>query len=368
MTMYAFRILTEHRMRYILTSLGISFCALLMLFLVAIYKGVSYGSVEYVISSDADLWVLQEHATNILRSTSLLPASYREDLKKIKGIESVSPVLFILASVKINKTDATLYLAGFDPVTGIGGPPEIIKGRNIKYDDEIVLDKAFAAKNKIRIGDKIPVRKDSLTVTGISTGTNMFVVQYAFISLDEAYKIIGFKNIVSCCQVHVVPGVAPENIKSEIYSGLKNITVFDKETFLNNNIREMESGIMPLLYIVTLISSIVLTAILSLILSISVLEKRKDFAIMKAVGSPRGFVTGLIVSQSVILSMTGLSIALILFFPMIAIVEKISPEVSAKTSIYQMLIVSAGVLIISLISSALPIRKIRKIYPLEVFM
>ncbi len=366
--MYAFSILTEHWMRYILTSLGIALCALLMLFLVSIYKGVSYGSVEYVIASDADLWVLQEHATNILRSTSLLPATYQDDLKKIKGIESVSPVLFILASVNLNKLNATIYFTGFDLKTGIGGPPEIIKGRNIKYDNEIVLDKAFAAKNKIRIGDKIPVRQDSLMVTGISTGTNMFVIQYAFISLDEAHKIIGFNNVVSCYQVHTVSGTALGNIKSDIYSTLKNIVVFDKTTFLNNNIREMESGIMPLLYIVTLISAIVLTAILSLILSISVLEKRKDFAIMKAVGSPRGFIAGIIISQSVILSLTGLAFALVLFFPMVAIVEKISPEVSAKTSVFQMLVVSSGVMIISLISSVLPTRRIRKIYPLEVFM
>jgi len=366
--MYAFNILTEHLVRYILTALGIALCTLLMLFLVSIYKGVSYGSVEYVRASDADLWVLQEHATNILRSTSLMPATYGEDLGKIRGVKSVSPVFFILASVKLNKGDATLYLTGFDPDTGKGGPPSIIKGRNITGDSEIVIDKAFAAKYRISIGDKIVIRNDSLIVTGISGGTNMFVIQYAFISLDEAHKIIGFKNVVSCYQVHIFPGASTDSIKSEIYAGLKNIVVFDKVTFMENNIREMESGIIPLLFIVTLISAIVLTAILSLILSISVLEKRKDFAIMKALGSPGRFIPGLVIRISLILSLTGLVLALILFFPMTGIVEKISPEVSARTSVFQILIVSAGVIVISLISSILPNRRIRKIYPLEVFM
>jgi putative ABC transport system permease protein len=137
---------------------------------------------------------------------------------------------------------------------------------------------------------------------------------------------------------------------------------------MENNIREMESGIIPLIFIVTLISAIVLTAILSLILSISVLEKRKDFAIMKALGSPGRFIPGLVIRISLILSLTGLVLALILFFPMTEIVEKISPEVSARTSVIQILIVSAGVIVISLISSILPNRRIRKIYPLEVFM
>jgi putative ABC transport system permease protein len=366
--MYAFNILTEHRVRYVLTALGIALCALLMLFLVSIYKGVSYGSVEYVRASDADLWVMQEHATNILRSTSLMPATYRDDIEKVEGVKSVSPVFFILASVKIGNNDATLYLTGYDPETGKGGPPSLIKGRNILSNNEIVIDKAFAAKNRIEIGDKISVRKDTLTITGISTGTNMFVIQYAFITLDESHRIIGFSNVVSCYQINLIPGANTENIKKNLYKGLKNIVVFDKASFIENNIREMESGIIPLLFIVTMISAIVLTAILSLILSISILEKRKDFAIMKALGSPAGFVPGIVIRMSLILSVTGLILALILFFPMTGIVEKISPEVSAKTSVIQILLVSAGVIVISLISSVMPNRRIRKIYPLEVFM
>jgi putative ABC transport system permease protein len=367
--MYSFNILTEHPVRYILTALGISLCALLMLFLVAIYKGVSYGSVEYVRANDADLWVMQEHATNILRSTSLLPAAYEENLKKIQGIKSVSPVFFILVSVKLkNDQNASLYLTGFDPETGKGGPPAIIKGRNIKSDNEIVLDKAFAAKYKIKTGDKIRIRDDSLTVTGISTGTNMFVIQYAFISIYEAQTIIGFKNVVSCFQIFAYKGSDIEKIKSDIQSGLINTAVFDKSTFINNNIQEMESGIIPLLFIVTLISAIVLTAILSLILSVSVLEKRKDFAIMKVLGSPRGFISCLVIRVSMMLSLTGVILALVLFFPMIGIIEKIFPEVSAKSSVIQILVVSAGVMIISLISSVIPNRRIRKIYPMEVFM
>jgi len=365
--MYALNIITEHKLRYLLTALGISLCTLLMLFLVSIYKGVSYGSVEYVRSSKADLWVLQEHATNILRSTSLLPTSYQEDLSKIHGIKSVSPVFFILASIKIKNYDATLYLTGYNPESGIGGPPVIIKGRGILSDNEIVLDKAFAAKYKFRIGDKVPIRNDSLIVTGICTGTNMFVIQYAFISLKKAQEIIGFKYVVSVYQVCVAPGADLGNIKSEIYSGFKNIVVFERGKFIENNMREMESGIIPLLFIVTLISAIVLTAILSLILSVSILEKRRDFAILKAIGAPQGFISDLVIRLSVILSVTGLILGLALYFPMITIVEKISPEVSTRTSVLQILVVSCGVMSISIISSFLPNMNTRKIYPLEVF-
>jgi putative ABC transport system permease protein len=130
----------------------------------------------------------------------------------------------------------------------------------------------------------------------------------------------------------------------------------------------MENGILPLFFIITLITAVVLTAILSLILSVSVLEKRKDFAIIKALGAPQGFITGLIMLQSLFLSVSGLVLGIILFFPMISLIGQITPEVANTTSVGQIVLVSAGVLLISVISSILPIRKIRKIYPLEVFL
>lgn len=365
--MYALSLIYEHKVRYLLTAFGISLCALLMLFLVSIYKGISYGSVEYVRLSNADFWILQEHTTNILRSTSLLPASYQDGLSEIKGIRSVSPVFFLIASVKIRKQNATIYLTGFDPETKIGGPPIILKGRNIESDKEIVLDKAFAAKYRLNIGDKIVIKDDSLVVSGICTGTNMFVIQYAFISLKEAQNIIGFNYAVSAFQVFKEPGSSLDDIRSDIYSDFKNIAVFDRVTFIKNNLEEMQSGIIPVLFIVTVISAIVLTAILSLILSITILEKRLDFSIMKALGSPPGSVSGHVLRLSVILSVSGLLLALIFYFPMVDIVESISPEIEAKTSVLQILLISSGVIAISIISSILPNIKIRSIYALDIF-
>ncbi len=366
--MYAFKLLIQNRQRFILTSLGIALCTLLMLFMVSLYESVADGCVEYVRTSKADLWVLQKHATNILRSTSLLPSTYETDLNNTDGVSSVSPIFFIFASVPIRGENATFYLTGFDPATGVGGPPRIVAGRTIQTDNDIVLDKAFAAKYQLKIGDRIPVKDDSLTVCGISGGTNMFVLQYAFISLNEAHNVVGFHYVVSAYQVKILPEFRVKDVQANIYAKLKNIVVFDNETFVQNNIHEMENGIIPLFFIITLITAVVLTAILSLILSVSVLEKRQDFAILKALGSPHGFITGLVLLQSMVLSCTGLVTGVILFFPMISIIGKVTPEVANTTSIGQILLVSAGVLLISVISSILPIRKIRKIYPLEVFM
>lgn len=365
--MYAFRTLFKQAGRYIITSFGIALCVILMLFLLAIYRGVSDGSVRYIRQSDSDLWVLQRHTSNILRGTSILPRRKGNVIKQIPGVKLVSPVLFFSASLKIAATSGTVHLTGYDIKTGQGGPPELFKGNELKADNQIILDRSFAAKYKIHLGDKIPIKDDTLIVTGLSSGTNMFVYQYAFITLKEAYSLIGFSDIVSCFLVKVEAGSDPLTVAEHIRSEVSDVAVFDRYTFLQNNIREMESGFLPMLYVIAIIGSIVLTAILSLILSVYILEQRRDYAIIKALGAPRGFISGIVLRLSLILAISGMAIAICLFFPLIKVVEMVTPEVAAETSPGQMLIVFIVLLVISLISSFFSILKLRNIYPLELF-
>jgi putative ABC transport system permease protein len=365
--MYAIKILLNQYLRFIITVFGIALCVILMLFILSVYKGSADGAVQYIRSSNTDIWVLQNNATNILRNTSLLSSSYGQTLTGIEGIRSASPVLFMLASVKTREHPASIYLAGYDLQSEKGGPPSITMGRNISNDNEIVLDHSFAAKYKIRTGDQVFIKNDTLIVAGLSSGTNMFVLQYAFITLGKAKELFGFSGFVSAYLINTYPGIENKEVINNIKEKIPNSAVFDNSSFLENNNYEVKSGILPLLFIVALIGGIVLTAILSLILTVYVLEQRKDYAIMKALGASAGFIPGMIVKQSLILAGCGMIMALVLFFPLCNLVEKISPEISAVSSFLQVVLVTIGLAVISLISSLIPGLKLRNIYPLEVF-
>ena len=365
--MYAVKTLLNQYLRFIITVFGIALCVILMLFILSIYKGSADGAVQYIRSSNTDIWVLQNNATNILRNTSLLSSNYDKTLEAIEGINSASPVLFLLASVKTREHPASIYLAGYDLQSGKGGPPAIIKGNNISKDNEIVLDHSFASKYKISIGDQVFIKNDTLIVTGLSSGTNMFVLQYAFITLSKAKELFGFSGFVSVYLINTIPGAEFTDVIKNIKEKIPNSAVFDNSSFLENNNYEVKSGILPLLFVVALIGGIVLTAILSLILSVNVLEQRKDYAIMKAIGGSAGFISGMIVKQALLLALCGMTLALILFFPLCNLVERISPEISAVSSFHQVILVTIGLAVISLISSVIPGFKLRQIYPLEVF-
>lgn len=364
---YAFRILANQRLRLILTVCGVALCVILMLFLLAVYGGVREGAIEYIDQNKADLWVLQQNSWNILRGTSLLSTGHGRALMQIPGVESASPVLLLLPGIQRKEKNATVFLAGYEPASGLGGPPHLIHGRSVLTDDEIVLDKAFAARLQVTLGDTVMIKGEPLQVVGISEGTNAFVIQYAFVTLQRAQYVGGLSTLVSCYLVKVRKGHSLEDVSEGIREGLPGVEIYDHPTFLENNIQEMESGILPLLFIIAAIGAIVLTAILSLLLSVSILERRKDFAVMKTLGSPKYFLPRTVLEQALIIAGLGCGLGLALFFPMCRFIELITPEMEPQSSVFHVLFILVSVGIISFVSSLISIQKLRRIYPLEVF-
>jgi len=129
----------------------------------------------------------------------------------------------------------------------------------------------------------------------------------------------------------------------------------------------MESGMLPLLFIIAVIAAVVLTVILSLLLSINILERRKDYAVMKILGSPDRMLVKSVLGQAMMLGMSGSAVGMALFFPLCAAIELIAPEMSPQSSMDQLFVVFLSVSFISAFSSLISIQRLRGIYPLEVF-
>jgi ABC-type antimicrobial peptide transport system permease subunit len=363
--MYSIRILTAQPLRLTLTVAGIALCIVLMLFLLGIHRGVFIGSVEYIQKNLADLWVVQENTTNILRGFSLLRTGHGDLLKTIDGVTQVAPVLFLLCAVEREGRRATVYLTGYDPALGKGGPPALNQGHNVRNDDEIVLDKSFAAKQGIGVGDRVTLRGESLVVVGLSSGTNAFVIQYAFVTISRAQKLSGFPSLVSCFLV--TSSIPKAELRTRIREDVPGVDIYTQEEFMANNIREMESGLLPLLFTIAAIGGLVLVAILTLLLTINILERRTDIAVMKALGVPDSSLTRLVLALAFLISGAGTALALATFFPLAFTIECLAPEVTTSTSSLHIILAITMVAAISVFSALVAARRTHRIYPLEAF-
>jgi len=364
---YSFRFLRKQPTRTLFTIAVGSLCAVLILFLMSIYRGVEVGSMNYIRYNNADLWVLQEGVTNIMRGSSILLSAHGDALNRVEGVSSISPVLFVLGQAKANGHESTVEVVGYSPISRFGGPPKIISGRNVNSDGEIVLDRSFAAKCDIGVGDSIIIHRQKLRVVGISTGTNMFVIQYAFTTMEQARIILGYPSVVSCYLVKISNRVSALAIAKQISENDPGVDVYTTADFDKNNLIEMRAGFLPILWIISFISTFVLVAILTAILTMNITESRKNFAVLKALGSPPSFLPRYIRGQATILSVSGSLLSLLVFFPVSSLLERLVPELSMETSVQQVIILQIISLVIGFVSSVISGRRLRKIYSLEAF-
>jgi putative ABC transport system permease protein len=367
MSRYAMRILKSQPNRLLLTVGGIALCIVLMMFLLSVYSGVADGCLEYIRQNDVDLWVLHRSSNNIMRTSSVLPVSAGARIRRLAGVASASPIMLLLAVIQKGERSATVFLTGFDETSGVGGPPHLVAGRSVEDDLEIVLDVAFARKMGFAIGDNVVVQDDTLRVVGISTGTNAFVIQYAFVTLRRARQIVGVPSIATCFLVTTEEHADAAAVAGTIRGHLPMTSVYDHSTFVANNTREMQAGFLPFIYTIAAIGVVVLTVIVSLLLTITVLEQRRDFAVLKTLGAPMSFLPRLIVEQGVLLAAAGYAVALVLFFPMVTLVQRLTPEIATRVSPTQIALVAVAVAILSVVSSLISLRRLRRIYPLEAF-
>lgn len=368
MIRHAWRYLAFRPSRSILIITGVGLCTVLMLFLVSVYRGVSDGTLDYVRNNRADLWIMQENATNIVRGSSLLLPKQGQVLTHIGGIRSASPILLTLSVVKVSDRSGTVYLVGYDPAAEWGGPPAIVEGGEVQTDNEIVIDDRFAAKMQLVVGDTVYINRAALRVVGLATGTNAAVIQYAFVTLKTAQKLFGQVKIVSAYLVSLESDADTDRVIATVRQVLRDASVFTHAEFIENNRREMQSGFLPFIVAVCTISVVVLVSILSLLLSILILERRTDFAVMKTIGAPAFALPLLVLNLAAIIAVSGTAVGLVMYPVVTQLVQWISPELCPRTTGREFAITTTSVLLACVVAALIPLRKLRSIYPAESFI
>jgi len=193
------------------------------------------------------------------------------------------------------------------------------------------------------------------------------VIQYAFVTLPRAQAFIGLPSLISFVPIRFKPGVDERSALAELRRRNPQLNFFDDAAFVRNNVLEMQNGFMAFLFIIAVMGACVLTVILVLLFSLSILERRRDFVIMKALGAPRAFVPSLVLSQAALLGGSGAVLGTALLFPVKWAVRALSPELETGVYPFHVAVVAAAVIAISVASSALSARRLSRFYALEAF-
>jgi len=362
------RMVSRDWIRFFVTVSGSGVALSLMLFLVGVYGGVKSESNGYVESRPIDVWVAQSNTTNLIRSTSFLDLYWYDTLLESPSVGSVAPLLRLITTLTINGTVYTAFVCGIEP--GVPATrPTLTVGSGELAPGEIVVDRAFARRTGLTIGDTLLVQEEPFRVAGISTGTNAVITQFTFISMTDARNLLpkSLRNIVSFLLVAAKPGVSPAALAADLRERAPSLNVFTAEEFSVNNLDEMRTGLLPILATVAVFGGAVGAAVLTLLLYGSMLERREDYALLKAIGASRSFLTLLVFRQCLTVVIWGFGFGLLTYAVMKPVLMQFVPILTISLSWRAATLIGLAAIVMGLLSAWLPLSRLERIYPGEVF-
>jgi len=368
MTGIAWRNLVRERTRLAISVGGVAFSVLLILLLQGLYTGVNEEAARYLRSVGADVWVGQSGTRGGFgHSVSVLTTDMRDDIAAVAGVSSVAPLLGRPVVVSTAEgAEADVFLMGYDPQAA-GGPPAMVEGEEVPGPGEVIVDRVFAQTEGVGVGDVLEVSAQELRVAGIGSGGSSLLTQYAWAPIDDVARIAGTPGIVSYFVVQGSEGTEPSALADAVRSGVTGTVTTTGDEFVDDSTADIRESFVPILFVLVVIAVVVGTAVIGLTIYTSVLEKRREYGVLKAIGFSNRRLLGIVVRQALIAAAFGFVAGVGLTVGVSSLIERLLPEFVTVLQPVHLVLVAVASLAMSTFASLLPVRPLTRLHPAEVF-
>ncbi len=331
--------------RFLLTALGLGLLLATVMAMGGVYQGLVIEALSIVRASGADLWVVQKNTNGPFAETSRIPDDVYRVIRGVPGVREASPVAFQSLQFRVGAKPFRVQLIGYR-LGGLGGPAAVIAGRPIvqsRYEMVIGRDARLPLGTEIAIG-RLVFRIIGLTEGIVSSSGD----PVAFVSLQDAQEIQFSKaneavrndrarleadlranpalagvpatalapivqntHLANAILVHLEPGADAQAVQAHIerWNYYRALTAAQQEELLAKSVVERGRQQTLLMRGILLVVS---TVIIALIIYTMTLEKTRDIATLKVVGTPDRTIAALILQEALALGLAGFALGAVL--------------------------------------------------------
>jgi putative ABC transport system permease protein len=356
------RNLTAERARLGISISGVAFAVLLILIVLALYRGWSRAG-ELFEELPGQLWVVQHGTSDPFHSVSLLTPQDVELIKEVPGVAATVPVLSRQMTLHTGSGETSVRLMAL-------GPPAdaiVTDDRYLPESGTIVIDRTLSRKTGLGVGDTLLLRDKELTVSRVSPPGGDVLSQFAFVSFEDANSIFGVSGVVNYAMVILKEGSDAESAAAEIGRGNPGVTVFTSGEFAESVRKEIDESFIPIILILVIIGFVVGSAVVGLTIYTATIERARDFGVMKALGASSVFLYRVVLTQSVALTAIGFVAGVLAALATARLAERAVPEFATDFQTGDIAFVLIVAVVMSVVASVMPVRRINGIDPAMVF-
>ena len=256
-------------------------------------------------------------------------------VREVEGVEIAAPQVF-LASLKADCCSVKIQVIGFDPETDFFVRPWI--GQS--YSQELgELDVVTGCKVEANVGENIRIYDERCKVVGklAPTGTGLDTAVYCgmdtmkiLLKAAEAkgvwHKVTSDPDddVISAIYVKVKDGYNIDEVNSKIQGHTRKCSAVRTKSMLTD-VSDSLAGISKT--VTVLIAAIWALALVILLIAFAMIagERKREFAVLRLLGSSRTMLIGLVLKESALCSLAGgalgVLLASLIVFPFTTLIE-----------------------------------------------
>jgi putative ABC transport system permease protein len=383
--------------KFVFTGVGLGLLIGVTLIMAGVYRGMVDDGKALLDNSGADLWVVQQNTLGpYAESSSIFDDAYRQ-LLSLASVEQATNITYLTMQVASQIGDVRAMVVGIAPSaypTPLGWPLHLVSGRHITHSHyEAVADIASG----FRLGDEIRIRRNSYRIVGLtrrmvsSSGDPMIFIplkdaqQAQFLKDNDAIVQSRHRteqnpllnrpqtpevlegvltsqtsnNMVNAVLIQLRPNSNPDEVAQSIRQ-VQKLTVHTRENMESILIGKLIATSAKQIGMFLVILSLVSAAIVAFIIYTLTMDKIREIAVLKLIGTRNRTIAGMIMQQAVALGVIGFMVGKVVAtyaapnFPKYVL---LIPQDS--------LIGFIALMIISLLASSIAIRMALKVDPAE---
>lgn len=327
--------------KFVFTGVGLGLLIGVTLTMAGVYRGMVDDGKVLLDNSGADLWVVQKDTLGPYAESSSIPDDLWRRIRGMPGVARVANITYQTMQVGQGESDVRAMVVGITAGgPGVPGwPPYLVSGRRITRGHyEAVADVATG----FRLGDVVKIRRNDYSVVGLtrrmvsSNGDPMIFVaikdaqQAQFLKdndailmqrrrtqADSAFNRPGVPGLldaviasqtsnryVNAILVRITPGFTPEEVAEPIRRWTR-LTVYDRVQMEAILIGKLIATSARQIGMLLVILAVVSAAIVAFIIYTLTMDKIREIAVLKLIGTRNRTIAAMILQQALVLGVIG---------------------------------------------------------------
>lgn len=247
-------------------------------------------------------------------NTFFLDKSVVEKIRKIDGVEIATPQLFI-ATLSAGCCSFPIQVIGFDSGTDFVVKPWLAT------QAKLPLEKGEVLVGHNIVGDMhehVKFFNQEFIIRGRLAKTGMGFDNTVFVNFEEARRLVkeyekilkledkDHENMISCVMIKADKGVDPVEIQNNIRSEFKGQGVYALlSQSMMNEVSTSTQDMIKYVYILIALVWLLVFLVLTLVYSITIKERKREFATLRILGASKKHLRRIILSEIFTINISG---------------------------------------------------------------